>query len=282
MPRTNHLPARRPAPCPPLPAPGDRAGCGTALLVMVAGLGTVLTATTTGYGLIRHPGSELPGQGAWDAYLTVALLWALAAGTAALVTAFAPSARGGRSTARRIALLDAGMALAILWPLEAAALALRLATRPALRRGVRPAALAVGGLVLVGGGWWGATAYGNAQPREVGNVPPGTLVGEWRTSDGGLLWLDADGRFTATQVPRQIFTGDWDSASRIDETGSWAYDGYGFSFVLDPGVLGGTDGNLDVYRTGSARMLCVVEDPDTACEAGRTFRPVSGPAAAAR
>lgn len=38
----------------------------------------------------------------------------------------------------------------------------------------------------------------------------------------------------------------------------------------------------DNARTGSARMLCVVEDPGTPCDSGLTFLPVSGPAAAAR
>jgi hypothetical protein len=52
--------------------------------------------------------------------------------------------------------------------------------------------------------------------------------------------------------------------------------------VADAGAEGGTDTDLSVYRTRSARMLCVVEDPDTACDTGLTFLRVPGPAAAAR
>lgn len=266
----------------PAPAPADRAGCGTFFLVMIAGLGAIICSA--GAVLTLFAGSqELPDQGPWDSYFTVALLWAAAAGVAAIVAAFAPSARGGRPPGRRVALLDTAMALAVFWPLEAALLGLYVATRRGLRQGIRPAAVAVSVITLVGGTWWGTTAYDGSQPRKDTHVSRDALVGEWRTSDGGLLVLSADGRYSATQVPGQLFTDDWQSSARIDTTGEWTFDAFGgFGFSPDVPVPGRVWDNLTVYRTRSARMLCITEDPDMACDPGFTFLPVPGPAAAAR
>jgi hypothetical protein len=179
-------------------------------------------------------------------------------------------------------LLDTAMALAILWPLEAALFALSVATRRGLRRGIRPAAAAMSVVTLVGGTWWGVTAYDGAQPRQDTHVSRDALVGEWRTSDGGLLVLAADGHYSATQVPSLLFTFDWDSQARVDAAGDWDFDTFSGFVFTDAGAEGGTDTDLSVYRTRSARMLCVVEDPDTACDTGLTFLRVPGPAAAAR
>ena len=266
-----------------LPEPPDnRVGCGGAVLVLIAGVGTIVSSALCVL-VVFFTHEELPDQRSWDVYFAVSLLWAAGAGIAALVTAFAPSTRRGSSPGRRIALLDAAMALAILWPLEVAVFGLYVATRRTLRPGTRLAAPVAGVLVLVGGAWWGGVSYDHAQPREVTQVSRDSLVGEWRTSEGGLLDLGADGRYSATQVPEQLFTGDWESRARLDETGSWTHDaGSGFVFNLDVGIQGGHFNNLAVYRTGSARMLCIVEDFDNPCDSGLTFLPVSGPAAAAR
>jgi hypothetical protein len=262
----------------PLPAPEVRAGCGTFLLVMIAGLGVIIGSAGAVFALVTP--EELPDQRPWDIYLAAALLWAVAAGVAAVVSAFAPSTARGSTPGRRVALLDAAMALAVFWPLEAALSVLYLATRPGLRRGIRPAAAAVSVVTLVAGTWWGVTAYDGAQPRQDTHVSRDALVGGWRTSDGGLLVLAADGRYSATQVPKELFTGDWDSQARVDAAGEWDFDGsFGFT---DGGADGGIHVHLSVYRTRSVRMLCIVEDPDTACGSGLTFLPVPGPAAAAR
>lgn len=261
----------------PLPACQQPAGSGTFLLVMAAGLGAVIGSAGAVL-VFFFPSDELPDQRPWEAYLAVALLWAAACGVAAVVSAFAPSARGGRSPGRRVALLDTAMALAVLWPLEAALLALYAATRRGLRPGIRPAAYAMSAVVLAGGTWWGVTAYDGSQPRRDTHVSRDELVGEWRTSDGGVLVLAADGRFSATQVPGQMFDDDgWGSGKRLDDTGAWTFDAYGgFGFLTDGGTDGAVAVNLAVYRTRSARMLCIVEDPDVACDDGLTFRRVPG------
>ncbi|MFG1808917.1 hypothetical protein [Streptomyces sp. NPDC049040] len=281
MPATTHLPEAWP---PRAPA-DDRAGCGCALLVMTALLGTLVCGVLAGTRL-GGPPSVLPDQDRWDAYLLTALLWGTAAGAAAVVAAFAPSARGGRATARRIAVLDAGMALAILWPVQAAALAVRFATRRGLRPWIRPAVLALGTAALVGGGWWGATGYGEATPHRAAGVTQASLVGGWRTSNGGLLRLEADGRFTATGVSGGLFTLGSEFDDRTDAAGTWSYgwnsDTHVSGFTFSAGAAGGLEAHLDVYRTGSTLMLCVVEDPDTPCADGLTFLRVPGPAAAAR
>jgi hypothetical protein len=277
------MPSSTPLPSAPPPAPEARAGCGTFFLILAAGLGTIICSALAVYTLFFNS-EELPDQGPWDTYDAVSLLWAAAAGIAALVTAFAPPVRGRTAAARRIALLDTVMALAIFWPLEAAAFALYVATRRALRPGIRLAAPAIGIVALIGGGWWATTSYHDSRLTSDTHVSYDALLGQWRTSDGGLLELDGNGRFSATQVPKQLFTDDWESEARIDATGGWTLGADGDVDInyTDVGIEGGTTGYLSVYRTRSARMLCIVEDPDTACGPGLTFLRVPGPAAAAR
>lgn len=166
MPRTPRLPA------PALHESRDGAdspGCGSALLVLIAGFGTLMCSLLV-WGRFSLP-SDQPGHGLWDAYVLTGLLWGAAAGIGALLMAFGLSARSARATGRRIALLDAGMALAMLWPLQAAAVAVYVATRPSVGRATRWVALTAGVLALVGGGLWGVTAYGATEIRSSTGLP---------------------------------------------------------------------------------------------------------------
>lgn len=251
--------------------PRDRPGCGGALLVVVAVLGGALCGALAVFGGLDV--TEVPDQGAWNAYKTVSLCWGAAAAATALYLAFVPSARTARSTGRRMATADAGLVLAVFWPLQLAVLAGCAATRRSLPRTLRALAVPVGVGALLAGLMWGGPAYDTAQITDDGTATAATLAGDWHTASGGRLHLGANGRFTATGVPPALFTdGFGDSPPGPTEAhGSWTYAysawSTGFTFLPD-GAESATPNRLAPYRTGRTRMLCIAIDPDTPCGPG--------------
>jgi hypothetical protein len=171
------------------------------------------------------------------------------------------------------------MVLAALWPGQALLLGLLYARRAAgLPR--RLTGLTAGGLALVLGGFWGTNGYERGQllalaPTDSAGV---SLGGEWHTSDGRHLHLGADGTFTVTGAPRELFDAGADLGGRIDATGTWESNGSGFvSNVVavdlspEPGspadrLTDGFPSILTLYKIGSTPLLCVDSDDDSLCD----------------
>lgn len=132
-------------------------------------------------------------------------------------------------------------------------------------------ACALAGLVVTVTATWVVTTIRSREVR-LTTVPSRTaIIGTWKM-EGGVGWiqLGADGRFSATDLPTELFNpGPWQDGVTSTH-GTWTLDARGGSVDLVPvDALSAevSDIGLGIVERGHATHLCVTSgDPGVLCD----------------
>jgi hypothetical protein len=125
--------------------------------------------------------------------------------------------------------------------------------------------------VLAGAATWTVTYFEGQEVRAASVASRAAIVGTWKMQgDAGRIWFGADGRFSATALPNELFTLNQSQGGVTNTTGTWTLNGGGGYVALVPvGSPSGTgpDIALGVVETNHVQHLCVFSgSPGVRCD----------------
>lgn len=137
-----------------------------------------------------------------------------------------------------------------------------------VRNGRRLVAGAVAVAVIAAGIWW-VRARIEAETRFASVSSSASVIGTWKLDETSQIRFTADGRFTATDLPEEVFD---DSDDLFSGGGTWSLRGGGgsVSLVADhppSGMPQEVDPSLAVVRSSNSIQLCIMgEAPGVLCD----------------